>query len=343
MQRYLKMFAWEAAWLIPAFAVAVTQLSLAWWLHFKGFAAAPLLESYSGTSLLTLSVVIIGWLFWQLFKSWRANAESPIAFLQEATKPAMPSFIAALIGLQIIAMGSSGAGILKGAIPTVSPFWFDVPIAAFERSVFGADPWQISHQVLGWATPAIDVAYAAWLPIEMAALFFVLLSSAGREKAIALTSQSLLWLFLGCLVAHSLSSAGPIFYDRIYHVTRFPIDLSDAPIAAATSQKLWYSLAHNTPGIGTGISAAPSLHVAIAVWMAFVCRQTRLAVFAWIYAAVIFVGSIHLGWHYMFDGLFAIASVPIAWGVSAIIVDALYRRLSLIQPETGLRPPLGSR
>ena len=67
---------------------------------------------------------------------------------------------------------------------------------------------------------------------------------------------------------------------------------------------------------GTGISAMPSLHVAIA---------TLCALFAWrcgpragmlmsVYAAIIFLASIHLGWHYAIDGYVSIVSTVLLWG-----------------------------
>jgi hypothetical protein len=37
------------------------------------------------------------------------------------------------------------------------------------------------------------------------------------------------------------------------------------------------------------------------------------------YSAMILLGSIHLGWHYAADDLFAIASAAIIWGFAGVI------------------------
>ncbi|ESX86560.1 hypothetical protein X756_18320 [Mesorhizobium sp. LSHC412B00] len=53
-----------------------------------------------------------------------------------------------------------------------------------------------------------------------------------------------------------------------------------------------------------GISAFPSMHVAMAVLFAlYATRRSRLAgLLMWAFAAIIMVGSVVLGWHYAVDG-----------------------------------------
>jgi hypothetical protein len=69
--------------------------------------------------------------------------------------------------------------------------------------------------------------------------------------------------------------------------------------------------------LGAGISAMPSLHVGIAVFAVFVAfRQTPrmwMRAIALAYATVIYVGSIHLGWHYALDGIVGGAGVALIW------------------------------
>src|SRR5215470_4267737 len=81
----------------------------------------------------------------------------------------------------------------------------------------------------------------------------------------------LLWVLLGNVAATLLSSAGPVYYGR---VTGLPDPF--APLIAYLHQAstvvwlpaldvqdmLWQSYAHRSLGIGAGISAMPSLHVA---------------------------------------------------------------------------------
>jgi hypothetical protein len=64
-----------------------------------------------------------------------------------------------------------------------------------------------------------------------------------------------------------------------------------------------------------GISAMPSIHNAVtmlyvlALWGC--SRLVRLLTVA--FAAIILIGSVHLGWHYALDGLFAWATAAAIW------------------------------
>jgi TRAP-type C4-dicarboxylate transport system permease small subunit len=78
---------------------------------------------------------------------------------------------------------------------------------------------------------------------------------------------------------------------------------------------LWKGYATQTYSFGMGISAMPSLHNAIAVLYALMAfRFGKIA--GWIfttYAIIIFIGSIHLGWHYAVDGIFSAIGMWAIW------------------------------
>ena len=59
----------------------------------------------------------------------------------------------------------------------------------------------------------------------------------------------------------------------------------------------------------------PSLHVAVALWLALVIRSylPRLQFIGWAYFAVILVGSVYLGWHYALDGIVAVMITLACW------------------------------
>jgi hypothetical protein len=72
--------------------------------------------------------------------------------------------------------------------------------------------------------------------------------------------------------------------------------------------------------MGAGISAAPSMHVTIASLMAMSLFSVnrKLGFIAWIYAAIIEIGSIHLAWHYAVDGYLALLFTSIIWWATKI-------------------------
>ncbi len=214
----------------------------------------------------------------------------------------------------------------KNAIPALDGFHWDPQLARLDRRLLGDDAWHVLQPVLGHppVTRALDLLYKLWTP--MLVLMLGWLSWFGgtalrRRFALAFV---LTWIVLGVGFAHLISSAGPCFYGAVTGDTaRFAPLLSylDSVQAAhglmARSDQAWlwwlYSLGHTTSY--TGISSMPSLHVAIPVLFALAVRPANpmLGLASWLYTALIWLGSIHLGWHYAIDG-----------GVSAVIVTGIW-------------------
>ena len=71
------------------------------------------------------------------------------------------------------------------------------PLAAAERSLFGADPWQMLDRILGWAIVPVDRVYGLWLPVQSLGLFLVMVQPPSPAKSRALIAYSLAWLVLG--------------------------------------------------------------------------------------------------------------------------------------------------
>ena len=88
--------------------------------------------------------------------------------------------------------------------------------------------------------------------------------------------------------------------------------------------------------VGGGISAMPSLHVTIATLCFLVSltystsRLLKLA--TGLFAATIYIGSVHLGWHYASDGLVGIVAVTLIWWATGRYVDYLDARDLARQP-----------
>ena len=65
------------------------------------------------------------------------------------------------------------------------------------------------------------------------------------------------------------------------------------------------------------------MHVAIAVLFALwlqTYRKLAVTTAGWCYAAVIYLGSIHLGWHYASDGIISgLFVVGVWWGLGRFI------------------------
>jgi hypothetical protein len=131
------------------------------------------------------------------------------------------------------------------------------------------------------------------------------------------------WILLGSLAAIGLSSVGPCFYGLLYPADPYvplmsylrSVDEVYTIWALSTQDMLWERYIANSTGLGSGISAMPSLHVAITTLNALLLsRLSRIAgILGWTYLALILVGSVHLGWHYAIDGYVSILAVLLIW------------------------------
>ena len=118
-------------------------------------------------------------------------------------------------------------------------------------------------------------------------------------KARFIISFMLTWA-IGMAFAYIFSSAGPILTGRY--------DPSLAPeFVRRMVGFLWTNYKESGAQLGGGISAFPSMHVALAAWFALVLRARRVAWLGVAYVTGIFAGSIILGWHYAVDGVAGIA------------------------------------
>jgi hypothetical protein len=212
----------------------------------------------------------------------------------------------------------------KQLIPQLVPFYADHAIANFERRLLGVDAWQITHAVIGAeATRAIDLVYGLWHLVNIGLLCWMVLTRDRRFQIQAVLTYQLAWLLLGGAAAIALASVGPCFLQEFTGDARFAplmaqLRAVNGPDGLHSLVAMKYLLANvDRNALGAGISAMPSLHVGIAVFAVLVVfRQSRRVwprTGAVAYAAVIYVGSVHLGWHYASDGIVGGVGVALIW------------------------------
>jgi len=242
----------------------------------------------------------------------------------------------AVLSIAVLLLGRSFMS-YKSGLGLYSDYWADPMLADFDVVLFGVDPWRLTHSLIGpFGTMLIDRVYQLWFFVMMATAGWFCFTRNAKLQLRGLLSYLLSWGLLGCLAATSLASVGPAFYHRFVGVDRFgelmarlkAIDAEDYLTALDVMEYLERS--YGLDRLGAGISAMPSLHVAIAVLcflaVADYARSGLLKVLAWLFAAVITVGSVHLGWHYASDGLFSIVAVVFFWWASGRFVDWLELR-----------------
>ena len=313
----------DADWTIPVIFLVLLQHSAALIISgLVGFTERPPTLSYM---LIALVLSFFGGLALFLHRLWRLWREGEGRPIRRLTAEARPIAIGAyFLGFQLIALQMAALTWLKEMMPFAVPFWADPPLAAFDRAILGSDAWRIIPAML---VKPLDVLYPTWAPVKFVALLLVLVRPASQIKAQAMMAYFLTIGLVGVSGQYLLSSGGPIFYDRLVQANEFG-ELTNrlrelAPIASAASEYLWASYLERGDGIGRGISAMPSIHVAITTWTAISISRfwPKAAPLLWLFWIVIMAGSIALGWHYLSDGIVGAGGAILCWRLAPVLLE----------------------
>ena len=316
--------------LIPAVYMFTNWLMLS---RIESYREAPVMAVLMGLLSFTLPVGLIVMLVLRLAQYVLIEKpDSPVKALVSdlvslVTRPAL--IINALPVFAAMIFFNKAMFELKPAIPVINPFSWDVALMEWDRVLhFGFDPWVLLQPLLGHdiVTFAINIAYNFWFVALFGAWFwFGFMRQASALRARFFLSYMIAWWIGGGLLAVAFSSAGPVYFDELGlspdpYVGLFAY-LNDANTRIPlwfleTQQLLWDGYTGKTAALG--ISAMPSMHNASAALFALAFFQVNRKVgwFFAIYAAVILVGSVHLGWHYAIDGYAGIAIAFASWWIA---------------------------
>jgi len=225
--------------------------------------------------------------------------------------------------LMLVAFFVGSFGYQKELVAVVQPFGWDLAFAELDRLVhFGMDPYRLLLPVFGspLATSALNAVYHAWFFLIYFVVFVACFAQRGHKPSTAfLIALTLTFAIGGNVMAMVFSSAGPVYFERLGLGDDFVplmthlINVAEiSPVWALQVQEdLWAGYIND--GVLAGISAMPSMHVATALLMAlYAWTHARWAGYVMaLFAILIMLGSVHLGWHYAVDGY---VGALIAWG-----------------------------
>jgi hypothetical protein len=258
---------------------------------------------------------------------WRAALTGETSFFTT------PRLVGVLTMVLVLPFFLNTYGSWKGAIPQLHPFSLDPALTDLDRLMhLGRLPWEWLQPALGHpaVTRTIDVLYILWLPLNAGVLVWQGWSR-GADRSRFFLTYVFIYIVLGTAAAVVLSAAGPCYYGAVTGDPRAyaplmaylsALDAQQPLIALRVQRTLWqnYAAGGNMPFVG--ISAMPSVHVAVAVLFALLGWRTARWL-GWVltsYACVILVGSIHLGWHYAVDGYVSIVGVLVLWAAAGMLL-----------------------
>ena len=314
----------EFRWIVPATVLVAAEQLACLFLHIglkiKGW---PPYLNYGKFAVLALAVTSAVVLVHALLLCRAARPKSPLAHVLEY-------FSVRRARLRIFAWGVFLAYLqltcltwTKSLLPLVSTLWADRSLADLDFWFFGVDPWRTLLPILAPVGPVVDFLYAMWLPFVMLMIAAVLFSPGNRRKATVVLSFFTITALTGVFGQFLLPSGGPIYWTRLGLGDRFAA-LPVEPHTGMMADYLWQRFVGDVVDFGTGISAFPSMHVALTAWMVFAIHALfpRLKPLAWFYFVVILVGSVYLGWHYLVDGIGGAAGAIACWYLAAKLVRA---------------------
>ena len=243
-------------------------------------------------------------------------------------------------------------GTFKQLILPNRGFLWDRTFAHLGRALFGVSPWVITHEVFGSVkgARALDFLYSIWLPL---AFTFPQLTAAlvpdPRTRFRLIFTWVAAWILIATVAAWLLSSAGPVYFnsligpdpsyallqERLSHLARMAASQGEA-ITTLQYQPILLQVfrEHDDLRVAGGISAMPSMHVALATLIGIAGFQRNRA---WgfvlsSYAFLIWIGSIFFGWHYFVDGPVAALMILAIWKASAPLACLMYPGRSAMTP-----------
>lgn len=237
--------------------------------------------------------------------------------------------------LLVLPLFMSAFGDFKAMIPIINPFSWDCTFARWDAVIHGGvQPWQLLHPIFGYplVTSILNFFYNMWFFV----MFAVLLWQAFSLRDCRLRMQffltfTLSWVLIGTLAAIIFSSAGPCYYGRVVEGKDIFQPLMEYLRSAkesfpvwslGTQEMLWKSYEGYDVGYVRGISAMPSMHMSVVFLFILVGWQThRVAGLLFsIFAILLMIGCVHLGWHYAIDAYVAIACTWLIWVGSGMVL-----------------------
>lgn len=266
---------------------------------------------------------------WQL---WRHRPAQPTAFLKALYFGAerRARLIAGLPMLGVLIVFMPFFSKMKAMIPLFNAYTWDEVFIAWDRALFlGHDAWEVLQPVFGFPliTAILALLYQLWfLLIYPGCLFFCFYQADDLTRRRFFLGFVLAWTVIGGAMATALASVGPCFLEPILGNTHFSAQMAylnganeQIPVMTLSVQQMLIDWFHaDSRGLGSGITAMPSMHIAMAFLYYLAMRHVskRAGQFFFAFFVLIFIGSVHLAYHYAVDGIVSVIVTSAIWWAS---------------------------
>lgn len=234
---------------------------------------------------------------------------------------------------------------MKAMIPLFNDYSWDRSFIEMDRALFfGRDAWEVFQPLFGF--PAVTALLAAFYHLWMLLLYpgVIFMAWYGVDRDIRrrfFLTYVLAWSIVGGGVATLFASVGPCFVGPLLGDGTFDTQMAylrtaneQIPIMTLNVQQMLLERFHEGEnGLGSGITAMPSMHIAIAFlyWLAMRRISRRAGQFFLAFLTIIWIGSVHLAYHYFVDGALSLICIAAIWRASASVFQWWDRRVARTQ------------
>jgi hypothetical protein len=345
----------ERAYAVISCTFVCGSVLAGWAVGWPGLVGAAELyrQTLSGTVL-----YLVGYLVYDRCRS--ANRSVPAGVWYPATwrrlrshsRERLASYALVVATFPLVLAGYSGWKIWSNE---VHAFAYDASLHALDGYLHaGRQPWEWLQPILGfpWVTRLLEVLY---LPVWAVTINFVMVrhtfSAPSSHRSRFLIASALAWPIAGGVINGLLPAAGPAFYSLVRHGEHAYFGLEAylrgaTPISPAAQDALWRMYRDHMAMPGSGIGAMPSMHLVAATVVAAGTRHWGKwwCLSGIMFVLVVFVGSVHLGWHYAVDGYIGVILGLALWQVSSWLQSVAQTAMPVAaRPRDGLMSHLEVR